>query len=82
MALSRVKQVVEQIRTFSQAEKAELLKTLLNEKLLPINEDHFTEEEISEIKTAQQEVARGEWVDFDEFRKPQALEAIIGRRFR
>ena len=69
MALSRVKQVVEQIKTFSQAEKAELLKTLLNEKLLPIDKDHFTEEEITEIKAAQQEVARGEWVDFDEFRR-------------
>lgn len=69
MALSRVKQVVEQIKTFSQVEKAELLKTLLNEKLLPIDKDHFTEEEVTEIKAAQQEVARGEWVDFDEFRR-------------
>ncbi|AGL03180.1 hypothetical protein [Desulfoscipio gibsoniae] len=69
MALSRVRQVIEQIKTFSQAEKTELFKTLLNEKLLPLYEDHFTEEEIAEIKTARQEVALGEWVDFDEFRK-------------
>jgi len=69
MALSRVKQVIEQIKTFSQAEKYELLKTLLDEKLLLINNAHFTEDEIAEIKAAQQEVAHGEWVDFDEFRK-------------
>jgi len=69
MALSRVKQVVEQIKTFSPAEKIELFKALFNEKLIPIDEEHFTEDEIAEIKTAQQEVAHGEWVDFDEFRK-------------
>jgi ribosomal protein L29 len=69
MALSRVNQVIEQIKTFSQTEKTELLRILLNELLIPINEDHFTKEEIAEIKTAKQEIARGEWVNFDEFRK-------------
>ncbi|MTI86141.1 MAG: hypothetical protein FH756_20165 [Firmicutes bacterium] len=69
MALSRVKQVVEQIKTFSPAEKIELFKALFNEKLIPIDKEHFTEDEINEIKTAQQEVTHGEWVDFDEFRK-------------
>ena len=64
MAFPRVKKVVEQIRSFSPAEKNELFKTLFREKLLPIDEDYFTEEEISEIKAVQQEVARGEWVDF------------------
>lgn len=73
MVISRVKQVVEQIKTFSQAEKIELFEALFNEKLLPIDEDYFTEDEIAKIKTAQQEVAHGEWVDFDEFRKKLGL---------
>jgi elongation factor G len=37
------------------------------------NKDEFSEEEIADIRAALREVARGEWVDFDEFRKSQNL---------
>lgn len=69
MALNRVRQVVEQIKVLSAKEKLELFRTLLEENVFPAKENHFTEQEIAEIEAALQEVARGEWVDFDEFRK-------------
>ena len=61
-------------KNFFATEKNELFKTLFREKLLPIDEDYFTEEEISEIKAVQQEVARGEWVDF--WNPPQNLPCL------
>ncbi len=73
MALNRVREVVEQIKVLSVNEKIELLKILVKENLLPLKENHFTEEEIAEIEAALQQVARGEWVDFDEFRKEHDL---------
>ncbi len=48
-----------------------LLPSLLAEGIL--SDDCFSEEEVLEIETALQEVARGEWVDFDEFRKTQNI---------
>lgn len=73
MAVSRVKEVVEQIKNLTIAEKIELLKTLLSEQILLADNDNFTDKEISEIESALQEVALGEWVDFDEYRKTQNI---------
>jgi len=73
MAVSRVKEVVEQIKNLTIAEKIELLKTLLSEQILLADNDSFTDKEISEIESALQEVALGEWVDFDEYRKTQNI---------
>ncbi len=71
MSTIRVKNVIEQIKGFTTAEKIELLRYILDEII--ISEDHFSEDEIDEIKLALKEVARGEWVDFDDFRKRENL---------
>lgn len=71
MSISRVKNVIDQIKDFSTSEKIELLRNILDEII--ISEDHFSEDEINEIKLAMKEVARGEWVDFDDFRKQKNL---------
>lgn len=57
---------------FSAAERLELLRSLLDEGLLVID-DHFSDDEIAEIEAARREVAQGEWVDFDVFRKEHNL---------
>ncbi len=72
MVASRVEKVIEQIRGFSAAERLELLRSLMNEGILAAD-DRFTEEEIAEIEAARREVAQGEWVDFDVFRKEHGL---------
>ena len=53
-------------------EKIEFFRSLIAEGILD-NKDEFSEEEIADIRAALREVARGEWVDFDEFRKSQNL---------
>ncbi|MCL6639462.1 MAG: hypothetical protein K6T80_07270 [Firmicutes bacterium] len=73
MSVSRVKQVIEHIKDFSIAEKVELLRSLIAEGILIVNDDDFTEQEISEIEAASKEVANGEWVDFDDFRRNQNI---------
>jgi hypothetical protein len=72
MAVSLVKKVIEEIKKFTATEKIEFFCSLITEGILD-NKDEFNEEEISDIKAALREVARGEWVNFDEFRKSQNL---------
>lgn len=71
MSISRVDSIVRQIRDFSTSEKIELLRNILDEII--VSEDYFSEDEIADIKLALKEVARGEWVDLDEFRKRENL---------
>jgi len=72
MAVSRCKKVIEEIKKFTATEKIEFFRSLIAEGILDTT-DEFSEEEIADIRSALQEVARGEWVDFDEFRKSQNL---------
>jgi hypothetical protein len=72
MAVSRVKKVIEEIKKFTATEKIEFFRSLITEGILD-NKDEFNEEEMADIRAAMREVARGEWVDFDEFRKSQNL---------
>ena len=67
MSLSIVQHIIEQTKQLTIMQKMEIMRSLLDEII--ISDDHFSEEEIAEIKEAIQEVDRGEWVDFDEFRK-------------
>jgi hypothetical protein len=71
MSASRLDGIVRQIKDFSTSEKIELLRAILDEII--ISDDHFSEDEIADIKLALEEAARGEWVDFDEFRKRENL---------
>ena len=67
MSLSIVQHIIEQTKKLTITQKLELMRSLLDDII--IADDHFSEEEIAEIQEAIQEVDRGEWVDFDEFRK-------------
>ena len=71
MSVSRVKNIVKQIKDFSTSEKIELLRSILDE--IVVSDDYFSDDEIADIKLALNEVAHGEWVDLDEFRKRENL---------
>lgn len=67
MSISRLDSILRQIKDFSTSEKIALLRAILDEII--ISDDYFSEDEIADVKLALDEVARGEWVDFDDFRK-------------
>lgn len=71
MSVSRVKSIINQIKDFSTSEKIELLRSILDE--IVVSEDYFNDDEIEDIKLALEEVARGELMDLDEFRKRENL---------
>lgn len=71
MHISRVNNIVQQIKDFSTLEKIELLRSILDEII--VSEDYFSDDEIADIKLALKEVARGEWVDLDDFRKREDI---------
>lgn len=71
MSIARLDSIVRQIKDFSTSEKIALLRAILDEII--VSEDYFSENEIADIKLALDEVARGEWVDFDDFRERENI---------
>lgn len=67
-----VEKLIAQVRSLSSSEKRELVRILVAENIIDIDDD-FTEEELLEIDLASKEVAKGQWVDFDEHRKRSGL---------
>ncbi|HWP95627.1 MAG TPA: hypothetical protein VN426_02175 [Syntrophomonadaceae bacterium] len=63
-----VERLIAQVRSLSPGEKKELVRMLIAENIIDIDDD-FTDEERLEIELASKEVAQGQWVDFDEHRK-------------
>ncbi|MDD3269932.1 MAG: hypothetical protein PHX14_11480 [Syntrophomonadaceae bacterium] len=63
-----VERLIAQVRSLSPGEKRELVRILITDNIININDD-FTDDDLLEIELASKEVAKGQWVDFDEHRK-------------